>query len=684
MAETKKNIQQTMERLAREIEEHNWLYYVTDQPVISDKEYDELLKRLIDLEAQYPEWRLPDSPTQRVGAKVQSAPSVRHKVRMYSLDNTYSLEEVRQWYQRVQKGLKGESCKLTVELKIDGASVSLMYENGILKLAATRGDGETGEDVTHTIKTVRSVPLTLKKDEGPLPEVLEIRGEAFMLRKDFEKLNQDKEQAGEELFANPRNAAAGSLKLLDAKISARRRLSFRVHSFGILEGGQSLETQWDFLKQAKGWGLPVDENSRLCRSLQEALDYCMEYQGRRDGISYEIDGVVIKVDSLSQQSRLGATAKSPRWAVAYKFPARQATTTVKRIIVQVGRTGVLTPVAELEPVECAGVVISRSTLHNFEEIQRLGIQAGDRVLIERAGDVIPKVVKVVAISKDPHRKLYRFPKVCPECGSALQRKKKGMTQDGETGVALVCPNSLCPPKVQESILHFASRGAMDIEGLGEAVVRQFVEKKLVKDVADLYDVKKSDLLELELFAGKKADNLLQSMEGSKARPLSRLLFGLGIAHIGEKSALTLAEHFGDLKNLQTCGVEDLKSIHEVGDVMAREIVGFFKDPANRHVIQRLIKAGVNMAQPKTLLPGQSLLLDLKFVFTGELESLSRPEAEELVRQMGGASVASVSAKTDYVVAGKNAGSKYEKAKLLGVKILNEHQFKELVHATKNR
>lgn len=671
------DIKHTIERLVQEIEEHNRRYYLLDQPTISDKEYDDLLKRLIELETLHPELKRPDSPTQRVGIKVDSAQTVRHRVKMYSLDNTYSTQDIQEWFQRVYKGLEGEVPEWTVELKIDGVSAALTYESGLLSLAATRGDGETGEDVTHNMKTIRTVPLRLNDRSANCPEILDVRGEVYMLRRDFEVLNQDRQRNEEDVFANPRNAASGSLKLLDSKLTAQRRLSCYIHSFGLMQGAGSVETQWEFLQKAKAWGLPVDEHSRLCRSPQEVIDYALEYQNRRDEIPYEIDGIVIKVNSLRQQSRLGATAKSPRWAVAYKFPARQATTRVERIIIQVGRTGVLTPVAELQPVECAGVMISRSTLHNFEEVQRLGVQAGDRVLIERAGDVIPKVVKVVERCANPDRKAYQTPVVCPECGGQLSKRKKGDRELGETGVALMCLNPQCPPKIEGAILHFASRLAMDIEGLGESVVRQLVEKKLVDDPSDLYHVTREGCLGLDLFADKKADNLLKAIQSSKQQPLSRLLFALGIPHVGEKVSSTLADHFGDLAALQRATLEELQNIPDIGAVVAGEIVDYFSAPARQRLIKRLTEAGVNTRQPRTATG--SRLKNLKFVFTGELKSWSRQQAEDLVKRLGGVAVSSVSARTDYVVAGDQAGSKYEKAVSLGIKILDEQQFKELVN-----
>lgn len=661
---------QEIARLSRDIEEHNVRYYNQDNPVVSDKEYDELVKKLAALEEEFPNLRLPNSPTQRVGTKITAVlPVVQHKLKMLSLDNTYSLTELEEWKERVQKGLAGETPEYVVELKIDGVSASLTYESGQFVLGATRGDGTTGEDITHNLRTIRTVPLTLKPfKKQPLPSVVEVRGEIYIPKDDFMALNQERENKGEEVFANPRNAASGSVKLLDSRITAKRNLQCFIHSAGFWHDGAEIESHWKFLQLAKSWGFLVNEKNRLCKTFEEVKKYCQELQDIRDTLPYEVDGVVIKVNARAQQERLGFTQKGPRWAVAYKFPARQATTVVNKITVQVGRTGVLTPVAELEPVECAGVMISRATLHNFDEIARLGIKEGDRILLERAGDVIPKVVKVVASAMG--RKSLSIPRICPECGGPIAKEKAEQ-------VAYKCLNPTCPKQLERRLIHFASRTAMDIEGLGEVVVNQLLEKAFVKDLADIYSLKKEQLLELELFKDKKAANLLQAIERSKARPLSRLLFGLGIVNIGEKAAYLLAHKFGSLDDLMAADKATLEAIREIGKVSAETVISFFRQSATKKLIAKLQKAGVNMLEPIEV-KGKKFS-GKRFVFTGELPSLSRSQASALVRKMGGDVLSAVSKNTDYVVAGLGAGTKFTQAVSLGVKILTPKEFEEMIY-----
>lgn len=669
----KEKAQKEIARLSREIEGHNHRYYVLDEPTISDKEYDDLLRELIKLEERFPEFKDPDSPSRRVGTKVPSgAAAVTHRVKMYSLDNTYSMDELQQWHERVVKGLPGQNVEYVAELKIDGVSASLTYINGRFALGATRGDGVTGEDVTHSLKTIRSIPLKLlEKKGGHPPEILEVRGEVYMDLKDFAALNRERKKNGEPVFANPRNATSGSVKLLDPRITAQRNLNCFIHSLGVLEGTTPFETHWEFLTAVPHWGLRVNGERGLCKTIDEVMAFCREYQHKRDAIPYEIDGVVIKVNSLKQQGQLGFTLKSPRWAVAYKFPARQVTTKVRDITIQVGRTGILTPVAELEPVECGGVTIARSTLHNFDEVKRLGVKKGDRVLVERAGDVIPKVVKVVEPSGRPGQKALNVPTGCPACGGAVAK-------DAQEDVAYRCVNPLCPAQIERGLLHFASRGAMDIEGLGESVIHQLCEKGLVKDFADIYFLKPRDLLGLELFADKKAENLLRAIEDSKKRPLSRFLFGLGILNVGEKVALVLAQRFGSLEKLMNARGEDIEGIRGIGTVIARSLAKFFKQPATHKLMAKFRKAGVRFVEPAG--PKRSgKLRGKKFVFTGELTSMTRAQAGALARELGAEVVAGVSAATDFVVAGENPGSKHQKALQLGVKILNEKQFQEMIH-----
>ncbi|MFA5114495.1 MAG: NAD-dependent DNA ligase LigA [Candidatus Omnitrophota bacterium] len=662
----KSQIKNEIEKLKADIRRHDYLYYVLSQPEISDKEYDDLMLRLKNLEDAHPGFKSGDSPTVRLsGGILQGFETVRHRQKMLSLDNTYSFEELKGWDARLRKGLNPkENISYVTELKIDGVSANLTYEKGRLLIGATRGDGEAGEDVTANIRTIRAIPLVMLGADTP--EFIEIRGEVYMNRKELLTLNKEREALGEPLFANPRNAASGSLKLLDTAVVVGRKLNFFAHSLGEYRGAD-ITTHWDFLQRLKNWGVPVNPESRLCKSLEEVVRYCREWQEKRDKLDYEIDGIVIKVNELTQQRIMGYTLKSPRWAEAYKFPARQATTSVVAININVGRTGVITPTAELEPVECGGVVIKHATLHNFDEIRRLGIKVGDRVLIERAGEVIPKVVKV---AKEGRGEAFKVPRHCPRCGGEIVKEK-------EKDVAYRCINPSCPAQLERGLLHFSSRQAMDIEGMGESLVAQLVAARLVKDFADIYSLKLEVLLKLELFKEKKSDNLLTAIGRSKKQPLSRLIYGLGIRHIGEKAAYVLAARFRSLDNLMRAGKADFDSIYEVGPVMADSIVAFFKHPATRNLIQRLKNAGLNFRE-KPVSIKEPALASRTVVFTGELERFNRNQAESLVRQHGGSVSSSVSAKTDLVVAGAHAGSKYEKAKSCGVKIIDEKQFLRLI------
>ncbi|TRZ49451.1 NAD-dependent DNA ligase LigA [bacterium] len=661
-------IQKKIENLRRKIRHHDYRYYVLTQPEVSDKEYDDLMQQLKTLEHKYPQYKSEDSPTVRVsGGTIEGFETVKHKQKMFSLDNTYSFQELKDWDTRLRKGLRQENIEYVVELKIDGLSANLTYKKGKLIIGATRGDGESGEDVTPNIKTIRAIPLKLMGED--VPDLIEIRGEVYLARQDLEALNKERQIQGEVLFANPRNAAAGSLKLLDTAVVAKRRLNFFAHSLGEYKRAD-IATQWDFLQALKNWGLPVNGHSRLLKDSEEVIAYCKSWQEKREKLSYDIDGIVVKVNGLSQQKRLGFTLKSPRWAVAYKFPARQATTAVKNITVQVGRTGVITPVAELAPVECAGVVISRATLHNFDEIERLGIKIGDRVVIERAGEVIPKIVKVIESLRSGKEKEFKVPKSCLACGAQITKEK-------EEEVAYRCVNPLCPAQLERRLSHFACRQAMDIEGMGVAVIEQLVSKGMVRDFADIYSLKKADFLRLELFKEKKAENLLSAIEKSKKQPLSRFLYGLGIRHAGEKAAYVLAKKFRTLDNLIQAGKEDFDAIYEVGSVMAESIVNFFRQADTRALIKKIKAAGFN---PQELIAaaGKSGLTGKNVVFTGQLAGFSRSSAENLVRQLGGNAASGVSKNTDFLVAGENPGSKYEQAKKLGVKIINEKGFQEMI------
>jgi len=668
------DIKQQAEKLRGQLRHHDYRYYVLNQPEISDKEYDELLKKLKGLEDAHPGLVTPDSPTQRVsGGPVKGFKTVKHKVKMLSLDNTYSFDELKDWDERVRKGLHHtEKVDYVAELKIDGVSISLTYEDGVLTIGATRGDGETGEDVTLNLKTIPAIPLKLlAQTTDQRPKTLEVRGEVYMAKKDFEKLNKLRAKEGEVLFANPRNSAAGSLKLLDPKLVAERNLTCFIHSFGIMEKGEALKGQREFLEQAKKWALRVNPNNKLCGDLREVIGFCEKWQEKRDSLDYEIDGIVVKVNSFDQQKRLGFTLKSPRWACAYKFPAKQAATRLKDIKVQVGRTGVITPVAELEPVECAGVTIRHATLHNFDEIERLGVRIGDKVVLERAGEVIPKIIKAVESVRTGREKAFKIPVKCPACGGRITKEK-------EEEVAYRCVNPSCPAQLERGMAHFASRGAMDIEGMGSAAVEQLINNRMVKDFADIYFLKKEDLLKLELYKDKKAQNLLAAIEKSKRQPLSRLLYAMGIRHVGEKAAFVLAQRFGAMDKVMSAKKEEFDAIHEVGSVMAESAEDFFRQEETKKLVAKLKKAGVNMSEPKGKAASSQPLAGKTFVFTGELAGFSRQEAERLVRELGGNASSSVSGQTDFVVAGENSGSKYDKAKKLGVKIIDEKKFKEML------
>jgi DNA ligase (NAD+) len=654
-----------IEQLRQQIRRHDYLYYALSQPAVADKEYDELMSRLKKLEDSHPQYGSPDSPTVRlVGGILKGFSTVEHREKMLSLDNTYSVEELAEWAGRVRKGLGAEPVEFEAELKIDGFSVNLTYEGGRLATAATRGDGARGEDVTENVKTIRAIPLVLTGSD--IPELIEVRGEIYMERREFEAINREREKEGQQLFANPRNAAAGTIKNLDTRIVAKRRLSFFAHSLGSYKGIAVTE-QAGYLQTLKRWGIRVNPESRLFPSLDGVTAYCLEWQEKRDKLPYEIDGIVVKLNSFRQQERLGYTLKSPRWAVAYKFPARQATTVVERIKLNVGRTGVITPTAELKPVECGGVIIRNATLHNFDEIHRLRIHEGDRVLIERAGDVIPKVVKVV---EERGSKPHPVPGHCPVCGGKVVREK-------EEEVAYRCINPSCPAQLERGLEHFASRGAMDIEGMGEAVISQLVRLKLVKDFADIYHLDEKALSQLELFKEKKISKLLEAIKKSKQRSLSRLVYAIGIRHVGEKVAFVLAQKFRTVERLMAAGRDELQEMAEIGPVIAESVAEYFSQPQTRRLLEKLKSAGVNPREE--LVPVKSSALTGKtVVFTGELTHFTRGEAEAAVRGHGGSAGSSVSKNTDYVVAGEDPGSKFEKAKKLGVAVINEQQFLEMI------
>jgi DNA ligase (NAD+) len=663
---------QEIEDLRVKIRHHDYRYYVLDDPEVSDAAYDRLMNRLKELETANPKLITPDSPSARVGGTPRAGfQTVRHARPMLSLDNGFSYDALRDFDRRVRQGSGREKIEYVAEHKFDGLSISLQYEDGILTRGVTRGDGTTGEDVTPNVKTIRSVPLRidaaiLKKIK--LPHSFEVRGEVLMTRKAFEAMNQQQEKMGGKIFVNPRNAAAGSVRVLDPSITAQRRLEFFAY-YLLVDGEEPFPKHSASLEALKQLRFRASDDWKLCDGIEKVLEYCDAWEPKRADLPYEIDGVVIKVNSTGIQHELGFTAKAPRWAIAYKYPARQETTIVNDIRVQVGRTGTLTPVAVLEPVQVGGVTVSRSTLHNMDEIERLGLQIGDTVLIERAGEVIPHVLKVV--KEGMHRREFRMPKNCPECGSTIHKA------EGE--VAYRCVNAACPAKRRESLLHFASRHAMDIDGLGDKIVDQLVAKGLAKDVADLYSLKLADLVALERFAEKSAQNLLDEIEASKKNSLARLIYALGIRMIGERTGQLLAAHFSSLDELAAASEEQLLEVGEVGPKVAASIAEFFSEAANQRIIKKLDKIGVRPTMEKRVLKSQKFV-GKSFVFTGGLANRSREAAGELVQQHGGKVSGSVSKKTDYVVVGTDPGSKYDRAKELGVPVLTESEFERLLGA----
>ncbi len=654
-----------IERLKKLVNYHNNLYYNLDNPILSDTQYDELYAQLKNLEDQYPQYRTKNSPTQRVGGQAAAlfAP-VTHAAAMMSLDNSYSPDEIREWYDRTAKTLQREDFEMVVEAKIDGVSCSLTYLDGKLIRAASRGDGKTGEDITANVRTIKNIPHELP--DAPAG-ILEIRGEVYLDKKDLETLNASQILKGENTFANTRNAAAGSLRQKDPHVTAGRPLKFFAHSFGA--GDISADSFSAFITQCKEWGFSICPARTKTTLISEVIRFYNQFESSRHNLPFDVDGLVVKVNRFEYQRILGVTAKSPRWAIAFKYPAPQATTTVNNIIFSVGRSGIITPVAELEPVPCAGVIISNATLHNFDEINRLGIRVGDTVIIERAGEVIPKVVKVAE-----HKGSADVipPAACPSCGEPVYKE--------QDEVGYYCINPSCPAQLRARLLHFASRNAMDIDGLGDVVMDQLLENKYVADFADIYALTFLHLLNLENFKDKKAQNLLDSIEASKQKPLSKLLFALGIAFVGEKTAEILADRFRTLDALKDASLEDLQSVREVGEKVSLSIYDFFRNLRALEQIERLRAAGLNFTQPKKELSGN--VLDGKtLVFTGELKTMTRTEAELLAKEYGGKASGSVSKKTSYVVAGEAAGSKLKKANELGVPVLTEEEFLKLIGKT---
>lgn len=658
------------EKLGRVIRRHDRKYYVEHAPEITDAEYDKLYRELVELETAHPELLAPDSPTRRVGAGITGEfRTVPHRTPMLSMDNTYSEEELREFDARVRRFLGGEDCQYLVDLKIDGVAVSLWYENGLLVRALSRGDGRAGEDITSNVRTIRNVPLRLEPPAGAEPPgFLEVRGEVYLPREEFQRLNQEFEERGERVFANPRNAAAGTLKHKDPADVAARRLEFLGYTVGVAEGLE-VPTQSGIVERLASLGLPAMPHVELCRDIDEVVKYCASWRDRRRKLRFDTDGMVVKIDSLAQQGRLGATAKAPRWMIAYKFPPEQVETVVLGVRVQVGKTGVLTPTANLEPVRVSGTTVKSASLHNEDEVRRKDVRIGDRVLIEKAGEIIPQVVKVLKEKRTGRESPFEMPGKCPVCGTSVERR------EGE--VAVRCPNPRCAGRNRASILYFASRGCMDIEGLGEAVVEQMLEAGLLRDAADIYKLSPEDIAGLERQGEKSAHNLTRAIEVSKGRDLSRLVAAVHIPHVGTRAAELLSEHFGDLNALRKAKAEQILEIEGMGPVIAESVVAFFKDRHNKSLMGRLVKAGVNtksLTKPKR----KGALSGKTVVVTGTLEGHTRQEIEGLVKREGGKAAKSVSRKTDFVLAGENPGSKLAKAERLGVKVIGLDEFHGMI------
>lgn len=655
-------------KLRELIRHHDRLYYGKNAPEIPDSEYDRSYHELEQLEKEFPDLITPDSPTRRVGGEPLSEfKSYRHEIPMLSMDNTYSEEDLREFEKRNQRLFPRVKFSYTVELKIDGVSVSLVYKEGRLSVGATRGDGFTGDDITANIRTVRTIPLRIRGKN--IPEKLEVRGEIYIDKKIFAKINQEREEKGEPLYANPRNLAAGSLKQLNPKITAARRLDSWIY-YAPYPEALGCESHFELLKKLGKMDFRVEPNAKKCRDMDEVLKYCRSWQEKKQELDYVVDGMVIKVDSYSLQRELGATSRAPRWQIAYKFPAERQVTRLLDIIVQVGRLGKLTPVAVLEPVHLSGTVVRRASLHNQDEIDRKDIRIGDTVRVEKAGEIIPQVVGVIKEKRPKGTKKFHLPKRCPVCGGPVVRLP------GE--VASRCENISCPAQVKERIKHYASRRALDIEGLGDKLIEQLVAHNLVKSPADLYSLKREDLIGLERMAAKSADNLLAAVEKSRSRSLDRLLFALGIRHVGRTAARTLSRNYHSLSKLAEANPAELEEIPEIGPIMAASIEQFFRNERNLEVVKKIEEAGVKTEEVSVETAGEKTLAGKTFVFTGALKGFTRDEAAEEVLKRGGRPSSSVSAKTDFVVAGKDPGSKLEKAEKLGVKIISEAEFRKLL------
>ncbi len=660
--------QKKIEELRKAINYHNYRYYVLDSPEISDAEYDRLFDQLVELESKFPHLITPDSPTQRVGAPpLEKFGTVRHSLHMLSLGKALTEEEFLDFHRRVKEigGVSDGQIEYVVEPKFDGLAVELIYRQGVYVLGSTRGDGFVGEDVTLNLKTIKSIPLRLLSED--IPSLIEVRGEVIMNRSDFEALNRRREEEGEPLFANPRNAAAGSVRQLDSKVTASRPLNMFAYGVGLMEG-KSLRTHYQVMEYLKELGFRVNEYTKLLRTTSDVVQYYHQMLELREKLDYDMDGIVIKVNDFSLQRKLGELQRSPRWAVAWKFPAQQKTTQVKDIIVNVGRTGALTPVALLEPVEVGGVTVSRATLHNEDELKKKDVRIGDTVIVQRAGDVIPEVVAVVKSQRTGREREFVMPDHCPICGA------KAVRLEGEAVTR--CTGISCPAQLKENIFHFASKAGMDIDGLGYKIIEQLVDKGLISDPADLYFLTKGDMLKLERMGDKLAQNILDAIARSRRPPLSKLIFSLGIRNVGEHMASVLAHEFGSIDNIRRASRERLEEVREIGPVVAESIYAFFQDPKNVEVLDKLKKGGVTFGEERRVL--HTPLEGKTFVLTGGLSSMTRAQAKERIEMLGGRVSSSVSRKTDFVVVGENPGSKLEEARKLGVRTIDEEEFKTML------
>ena len=664
-----RDISKRIEKLRAVINEHNYRYYVLDDPSVSDAEYDRLFRELVELERVHPELITSDSPTQRVGDKpLKTFPEVKHEIPMLSLENAFDEEEMTAFDRRVRERLGIAEVEYLAETKLDGLAISLLYRDGVLTRAATRGDGSSGEDVTQNVRTIKCIPLTLLGTD--YPEAIEIRGEVFMTKDGFRKLNQTQQDAGEKLFANPRNAAAGSLRQLDPKITNQRPLSFFAYGMGQFSDDFHVNVHAVLLATIQKWGVPVSPETRTVAGLKGSLAYYRAIEKRRQELAYEIDGVVFKVNDLAYQEQMGFVSRAPRWAIAYKFPPQEVLTRVTAIDVQVGRTGALTPVARLEPVAVGGVTVTNATLHNEDEVKRKDVRVGDTVVVRRAGDVIPEVLKVIPDQRPRHTTVFTMPDRCPVCGSAVTREQ-------EEAVVRCSGDLYCPAQCIQSIIHFASRRAMDIDGLGEKLIEQLYQQQLVGNVADLYELDQDRVAGLERMGSKSAANLIAALERSKDTILERFIYALGIREVGEATARNLALHFGSIEKLAQADIEALEQVADVGPVVAGHINKFFAERHNQETITRLLKAGIHWPEPESSAVGMPLQ-GKSFVLTGTLTSMTRDEAKQKLQLLGARVSGSVSAKTDYVVAGEAAGSKLRKAEELGVEVIDEAAFLQLI------